>query len=469
MEVDELKYFRDELKRKLSDKRNFLIESDRAVVIKADFPKSQYHFRVVAKDEFRDITKLTEEQLPLLDHMMDLANQIIEKQEHLESRNFRIGFKVNTFWNRLNLHVISDDFYSMAMKRPKHWNSFNTELFMPFQMVHMMLSVQGSIEPIPEERHKELQDQKPLRCNQCDFVTDLLLDLKAHLYQHWMRKEGEREQKKKMDKIMEMINETKLDEVAKPEPLPEKPVQAQPVADIARNPNKIPRSLLTPQQQQGKQQAQGGYVKYVYRPPVNMMNQNNPNNPFRNTPSLNIQSLNPRQPNNFNYRHPGFGPRGPMPLQGPRASWSGPRFQPNQHQNRFRFPRSNAPCQPNRMAQPGPQQFPKNAPTSGQAGPPGQQQGVRPKWNPTHASDSQHPNQKSKPQNRPNAFHAKQQSENQQTIQHPNQNKNPNQVKSQTPNNPQNRKKPYQQKNRQQSAGNHQNQGANNPAPSTFN
>lgn len=58
MEVDKLAYIRDELQRKLNDKRNFLIESDRAVVMKADYPKSQYHFRVVAKEEFRDITQV---------------------------------------------------------------------------------------------------------------------------------------------------------------------------------------------------------------------------------------------------------------------------------------------------------------------------------------------------------------------------------------------------------------------------
>lgn len=58
MEKDEKAYFRDELQRKLKDKRNFLIETDRAVVIKADFPKSQYHFRVVAKEELRDITQV---------------------------------------------------------------------------------------------------------------------------------------------------------------------------------------------------------------------------------------------------------------------------------------------------------------------------------------------------------------------------------------------------------------------------
>uniref|UniRef100_B3P0B5 GG23295 n=2 Tax=Drosophila erecta TaxID=7220 RepID=B3P0B5_DROER len=380
----ELAYIRDELKRKLSDSRNFLIESDRAVVIKADFPKSQYHFRVVAKDELRDITQLTEEQLPLLDHMMDLANQVIEKQDHLESRNFRIGFKVHTFWNRLNLHVISDDFYSMAMKRPQHWNSFNTELFLPLQMAHMLLSVQGSIEPIPEERLKELEHQMPLRCNQCDFSTDLLLDLKAHLYHHWLHKEGEREQKKKMDKIIQMLNEPMLDEAAKPKQLSEEPAQTQPVADIAPKRNPTQRKPLTPHQQQGKQQAQHGYDNLVYGPPVNIMNQNNPNNPFRNTPPFNIkaQALNPPRP-----MQPGFRSRGPRPFQRPMAPHSGPRFPPSHHQNRFRLPGYNAPHQPNPMV-------------GGQAEPPGQQQGARPKTNRRYGSGSQHPNQKHKSQDK---------------------------------------------------------------------
>ncbi|EDW49470.1 GM26841 [Drosophila sechellia] len=381
MEADKLAYFRDELKRKLNDKRNFLIESDRAVVIKADYPKSQYHFRVVAKEEFRDITQLTEEHLPLLDHMMDLANQIIEKQKHLESRNFLIGFKVNTFWNRLNLHVISDDFYSMAMKRLSHWNSFNSELFMPFQIAYMMLSVQGSIESISEQSYNKLRNKMPLRCNQCEFVTNMLLDLKAHLYQHWRLKEDERDQKKKVDKIMKMISETKLDEAeAKPELLPEEPIQTQPVAAIAQYPNENPGKPLTPQQQQ----AQNSYDKYINGPPVNMMNQKNPNNPFRNTPHFDRQPQKPPQPR--------FGPRGPM------APRTGPRFPHKQQHNRFRAPGFNECRQPHPLYHSGRQQFPNAASVSGgQAGPPGQQQGARPKWNLSKIFN---------PQNRQNAVQA---------------------------------------------------------------
>ncbi|KAH8344441.1 hypothetical protein KR084_011821 [Drosophila pseudotakahashii] len=223
-------YYRDGLKRKLNDKRNFLIESDLAVVIKADFPKSQYHFRVVAKEELGEITKLTGDQLPLLDHMMELANQIIGKQDHLESSNFRIGFKVSTFWNRLNLHVISDDFYSTHIKRPAHWNSFNTKLFMPFQLAHMMLSDHGSIEPLTEERCKELEVQRPFTCNQCDYVAYQLGHLKAHLFNHWNRKEDEREQKKKIDKISQMMDEAKLDSAVKPAEPSKLPTQNQVVS-----------------------------------------------------------------------------------------------------------------------------------------------------------------------------------------------------------------------------------------------
>ncbi|KAH8369287.1 hypothetical protein KR009_007026 [Drosophila setifemur] len=184
---DELAHFRNELTRKLKDKRNFLIESDLAVVIKADFPKAQFHFRVVAKDENRDLTQLTADHLPLLDHMMELANEIIERQTHVESRHFRIGFKVHSSWNHLNLHVVSDDFYSMYMKRERHWNGFNTELFLPLQLAHTLLNLHGSIDPISDEKYSELQLQLPMNCNQCDFSTHLMLDLKAHLFSHWQR------------------------------------------------------------------------------------------------------------------------------------------------------------------------------------------------------------------------------------------------------------------------------------------
>jgi len=428
--------------------------------------------------------QLTEEQLPLLDHMMELANQIIEKQDHLESRNFRIGFKVHTFWNRLNLHVISDDFYSMAMKRPRHWNSFNTELFMPFQMVHMMLSVQGSIEPMSEERYKELQMQMPLRCNQCDFETNFLLELKAHLFHHWNHKEGEREHKKKLDKITQMIDEAKLDTAVKPAEASELSNQSQPLSENTQIPSQNSRNpFRTPQQQQAQQQADNGYASVnVNGPPVNMMNQQNPNNPFRNTPPLNIQSLNPPQVNRFNYRPVGYKPRGPMPHQGPRANWNSPRFPPNQQQNNFRPPGPNMFQAPPRMNQQGTALYPNQAFVGGGAGPSGQQSGARPKWipkNPPYQNqqnpnqqfrqnyNSQQSNQNPNQQNRPYLNQQNRQNPRQpnQQNQQPHPNMNPNQVNPQNTtnqnrqnNNQQNRQNTYQQnKNKNKKPANQKN------------
>ncbi|KAH8326599.1 hypothetical protein KR067_010706 [Drosophila pandora] len=417
-------YIRDELSRKLKDKRNFIIESDRAVVIKADFPKSQYHFRVVAKEELRDVTQLNGDHLPLLDHLMDLAHEVIEKQDHLEPHHFRIGFKVNTFWNRLNLHVISDDFYSVAMKYVRHWNSFNSELFMPFHVAHLMLSLQGSIDPISEEKCKELKLKLPLHCNQCEFETNLLLDLKLHLFQHWQGREREREQKKNLDKILKMLETTSVSEDA-----------TLNASEIGKESIEMPQKpLATPLHCQAKDQAANGYAEYVSGPPVNMMNIQNPNNPFRNTPPLNIKTLASKQPNHSgNHMAHGprgafFKPRGNMAPRAPRPMWNAPRGPQNHQHNSFMHPgingfgaptqhqgyqpvgRGQAPMfgQPMGMRHPGFNSFrpppPTNYlvhPTPPNQTPQNQQlnqtsvvsqaastsQGARPKWNPQNANN----------------------------------------------------------------------------------
>ncbi|KAH8374846.1 hypothetical protein KR200_007415 [Drosophila serrata] len=440
-EKDKKAFFRDELKRKLKDKRNFLIETDRAVVIKADFPKSQYHFRVVAKEEIRDITQLTEEHLPLLDHMMELANQIIEQQDYLESRNFRIGFKVHAFWNSLNLHVISDDFYSMGMKRIRHWNSFNTELFIPFQMVHTLVSLQGSIEPITDEKYNELVNQKPLVCNQCEFSTELLLDLKAHLYHHWMRKEGEREQKKKMGKIVRMLDEAKLSDdeqaVAKLDDEAAKPPK------MAETKAGIPTQNIMVQFQQEK-----GNGNLMYGPPVNMMNQLNPNNPFRNTPPLNINSLNPAPRHNFNYRPSNCSPNRMPGPHGPQAHFNRPCFPPNPNWNQYSGFNMYATGPPiNQLGHP----QPMCAQGYGSTGPPNS---VRPKWVQKSKQNNNFPNTNNqnpnKAEQKPNLQNLNQQIPRQQKPpnQHPTQNARPNQQNRQN-SNQNNRQNPQNQQNTQ--------------------
>lgn len=67
-----------------------------------------------------------------MDELHLLARNIIEvRGEHW--KDFQIGFHAQPSMQRLHLHVISKDFISSYLKTKKHWNSFNTSLFVPFQ------------------------------------------------------------------------------------------------------------------------------------------------------------------------------------------------------------------------------------------------------------------------------------------------------------------------------------------------
>ncbi|XP_034488475.1 aprataxin-like protein [Drosophila innubila] len=202
---------RSSLTRELDKKHDFLIETDQAAVIKDSYPKAQYHFLVVAKENIDKVTALTREHLPLLDHMMELANQIIEKQQHLPANHFLVGFKIDAFMNRLSMHVISNDFYSVSMRRKRHWNSFNTDLFLTYQAVYALLRVQGSVEPMSVEKAEELRNIEQLHCNQCEFESNSLVALKGHLFEHWKKRENDIELKKQVEKISKMLDESKLD------------------------------------------------------------------------------------------------------------------------------------------------------------------------------------------------------------------------------------------------------------------
>ncbi|XP_003736934.2 aprataxin-like protein [Drosophila pseudoobscura] len=336
IKMDHIKQnIRNELRKKILDKNHILIESDRAVVVKADYPKAQYHFRVVAKEDIEDVTKLTSDHLPLLDHMMELAVQIIGKQDHLPSRNFRIGFKADPFWDRLNMHVISDDFYSLSMKRIKHWNSFNTELFLPFQQAYMMLDSEGAIETLSEVEFQKLKEQTPLHCNQCDFQSPLLLALKAHLFTHWQDKESERRTKKQMEDIVKLLDEAKLEDTAKPE------------AASSREEHEITASTSQKSMDQNQPVGADANAYHQCGPLVNLMNLQHINNPFRNTPArFGIAAKTHPQPTNSMYAprpHRAGNPLAyaPRPQQGgnpfrnmpPRPQLGGNRFGP--HLNRF--------------------------------------------------------------------------------------------------------------------------------------
>ncbi|KAM8704248.1 hypothetical protein ACLKA7_008792 [Drosophila subpalustris] len=185
-EEKDIEFERGLLTRKMEAGEDVVIESHKAAVLRnVSFPKAQYHFVVLPKEDIVNVTELNRDHLPLLDHMMELANQTI-------ASDFLIGFKMESFMNRLNMHVISNDFYSDRMRCIQHWNTFNTDLFITFQAVYALLKIKGSIEPISSDEAEKLRMSMPIHCNQCTFITGNFNKFKDHLHFHWQRKEGER-------------------------------------------------------------------------------------------------------------------------------------------------------------------------------------------------------------------------------------------------------------------------------------
>ncbi|XP_051862736.1 aprataxin-like protein [Drosophila albomicans] len=216
------------VKRLENNKDTILIESDRAAVMKDRYPKAQYHFLIVCKEDIANVSLLKQEHIPLLDHMMDLANQIIEQQNHLSSSNFLVGFKMDAFMDRLSMHVISNDFYSVSFKKVSHWNSFHSDLFLTYQAAYALLRSQGCIEPLSKEKALELRSVTTLQCNQCEFKTSTLFELKGHLYKHWNDREHDIEVKKQLEKITQMLDESKLDEQESNVESPKSPEDSKP-------------------------------------------------------------------------------------------------------------------------------------------------------------------------------------------------------------------------------------------------
>ncbi|XP_034485954.1 aprataxin-like protein [Drosophila innubila] len=198
-EENDVEFQRGLLTRKMEAGEDVVIQTDKAAVLRnVILPKAQYHFVVLPKEDIANVTALTRDHLQLLDHMMELANQTIEQQKHLPSSKFLVGFKMESFMNRLNMHVISNDFCSDTMRRIQHWNTFNTDLFITYQAVYALLKVKGSIEPLSPDTAEKLLTTRPFHCNQCRFITGNFNKFKEHLQIHWQRQENERINKMNM-------------------------------------------------------------------------------------------------------------------------------------------------------------------------------------------------------------------------------------------------------------------------------
>ena len=162
----------------MSDPSLQLYEDDRVVIIDDRYPKARHHFLVLPRERIVDLASVTSSHIPLLEHMSEKARDRVE--ENFPGVEFRFGYHAVPSMSQLHLHAISQDFDSPCLKHKKHWNSFNTEYFIPAEQVMEDLKENGEVN-LPQDDVGRALLKKDLKCHKCDYVPKHLPDLKNHI------------------------------------------------------------------------------------------------------------------------------------------------------------------------------------------------------------------------------------------------------------------------------------------------
>uniref|UniRef100_A0A1I8MHL3 Aprataxin C2HE/C2H2/C2HC zinc finger domain-containing protein n=1 Tax=Musca domestica TaxID=7370 RepID=A0A1I8MHL3_MUSDO len=170
----------------LKDPTTHIISSNLAAVIQDKYAKAKHHYLVLPFEDIPSIFNLTSQHISLLQEMHLLALNVIEVKGQTQD-NFLIGFHNQPSMQRLHLHVISKDFVSDCLKTKKHWNSFNTALFLNYDDLIVQLNENNKVKRLDSVTIKELSNED-LKCNQCTYVAKNMPSLKQHLLEHYEKK-----------------------------------------------------------------------------------------------------------------------------------------------------------------------------------------------------------------------------------------------------------------------------------------
>ena len=159
----------------------FIVHStDSLVIIRDKYPKAKHHFLILPKKSIARLKNIDPGDLSLLTEMDSEARKLIKRFPESE---FKIGYHAVPSMSQVHLHVISRDFISPYLKHKKHWNSFNTDYFIPSTEVIERIEREGKYVEPSSEVSKQLLNT-PLKCNQCDYVPTNFPTLKQHLLTH---------------------------------------------------------------------------------------------------------------------------------------------------------------------------------------------------------------------------------------------------------------------------------------------
>ena len=156
-----------------------VFSTPQVVVINERFFKAaKHHFLVLPREELDNLQSLELKHLSLLEQMQEVGNQIAAR--HTDSE-FRMGFHAKPSMLHLHLHLISQEFESAGLKSKRHWNSFNTDFFLPIENVIAELKELGKVKKKDE---LAVCIDLPLACHKCDLKPKNMPELKKHIATH---------------------------------------------------------------------------------------------------------------------------------------------------------------------------------------------------------------------------------------------------------------------------------------------
>jgi aprataxin len=190
---------------------------DNCIIIKDVYPKSSFHFLLLAKESFlhrKSVAELVPNDLGKLKKLHNTAKEFaqqvlmvlsgaedVEKtlelpevfQEELKEKKgiqhgigeFKLGYHIVPSLYPLHLHIITDDYNSPCLKTKSHWNSFVTDYFLPIDRLERWLFSGKKIIEFIDEPHSEELLKLPLKCHKCSTALPNFPQLKAHLLTHF--------------------------------------------------------------------------------------------------------------------------------------------------------------------------------------------------------------------------------------------------------------------------------------------
>ncbi|CAN0091562.1 unnamed protein product [Ectocarpus fasciculatus] len=161
-------------------------QDEQFMVIYDGYPKARYHLLLMAKPSFLDVMRpsdLRREHLPAVRRMHALGRAVAKclSQQGIIGE-IRIGVHAIPSMEPLHMHIISQDFDSDRLRRPRHWNIFTTDIFLEPSWVEEKLERHGCLQ-LDMDRYIRLNEQTP-RCHVCHEKISGVERLKAHYLSH---------------------------------------------------------------------------------------------------------------------------------------------------------------------------------------------------------------------------------------------------------------------------------------------